>query len=87
METNFINVGFGNVVNINRIIAIVNLESAPIKRVVQEARANGILLDATHGRRTRSVIVFDSKQVVLSAVLPETIKTRIANKESLDDVL
>lgn len=87
MEINFINIGFGNVVNINRIIAIVNPESAPIKRVVQDARANGILLDATHGRRTRSVIVFDSKQVVLSAVLPETIKTRITNKESLDDVL
>ena len=81
MEMKFINIGFGNVVSAHRLISIVAPESAPIKRIVQEARDAGDLIDATYGRRTRSVLVMDSGHVVLSAVQPETIVNRIADKE------
>ena len=81
MEMKFINIGFGNVVSAHRVISIVAPESAPIKRIVQEARDAGDLIDATYGRRTRSVMVMDSGHVVLSAVQPETIVNRIADKE------
>ena len=67
-----INIGFGNMVSANRLIAIVSPESAPIKRIVQEARDKGVLIDATYGRRTRAVLITDSDHVVLSAVQPET---------------
>ena len=63
---NLVNIGFGNLVNAERIIAIVSPESAPVKRIVQEAKANGVLIDATHGRKTMSVIITDSDNVVLS---------------------
>lgn len=63
---NLVNIGFGNLVNADRIISIVSPESAPIKRIVQEAKANGLLIDATHGRKTMSVIITDSDNVVLS---------------------
>lgn len=63
---NLVNIGFGNLVNADRIISIVSPESAPVKRIVQEAKANGLLIDATHGRKTMSVIVTDSDNVVLS---------------------
>ena len=65
-----INIGFGNMVSANRLVAIVSPESAPIKRMVQEARDRGVLIDATYGRRTRAVIVMDSDHVILSAVQP-----------------
>ena len=81
MEMKFINIGFGNVVSAHRLISIVALESAPIKRIVQEAREAGRLIDATYGRRTRSVLIADSDHVILSAVQPETIVGRIAGKE------
>ena len=81
MEMKFINIGFGNVVSAHRVISIVAPESAPIKRIVQEARDAGDLIDATYGRRTRSVLVMDSGHVILSAVQPETIVSRIADKE------
>ena len=81
MEMKFINIGFGNVVSAHRVISIVAPESAPIKRIVQEARDAGDLIDATYGRRTRSVLVMDSGHVVLSAAQPETIVNRIADKE------
>jgi regulator of extracellular matrix RemA (YlzA/DUF370 family) len=81
MEMKFINIGFGNVVSAHRVISIVAPESAPIKRIVQEARDAGDLIDATYGRRTRSVLVMDSGHVILSAVQPETIVNRIADKE------
>ena len=71
-----INIGFGNVVSSDRIVAIVSPESAPIKRLVQEAKDSGRALDATCGRRTRAVIVMDSNHVVLSAVQPETVAGR-----------
>ena len=81
MEMKFINIGFGNVVSAHRLISIVAPESAPIKRIVQEAREAGRLIDATYGRRTRSVLIADSDHVILSAVQPETIVGRIAGKE------
>jgi len=75
-----INVGFGNIVAANRIIAIVSPESAPIKRIIQEARDRGMLIDATYGRRTRAVIVTDSDHIILSAVQPETVAHRLGSK-------
>jgi len=72
-----INVGFGNIVSANRIIAIVSPESAPIKRIIQESREKGMLVDATYGRRTRAVIITDSDHVILSAVQPETVAHRL----------
>jgi regulator of extracellular matrix RemA (YlzA/DUF370 family) len=84
MGIKLINIGFGNIVSANRIIAIVSPESAPIKRIVQDARDRGILIDATYGRRTRAVIVTDSDHVILSAVQPETVAHRLHTKESSD---
>jgi hypothetical protein len=75
-----VSVGFGNIVSAARIIAMVSPESAPIRRVVSEARDRGMLIDATHGRRTRAVIVTDSGYVVLSAVNPETVVSRLDEK-------
>ena len=80
MSIQLINIGFGNIVSANRIIAIVSPESAPIKRIIQEARNKGILIDATCGRRTRAVIVTDSDHVILSAVQPETVAQRLNGK-------
>ena len=72
-----INIGFGNMVSASRIIAIVSPESAPIKRIVQDAMERGTLIDATYGRRTRAVIITDSDHVVLSAIQPETVANRL----------
>ena len=72
-----INVGFGNMVSSDRLVAIVSPESAPIKRMIQDARDRGMLIDATYGRRTRSVVVMDSKHIILSAILPEKLATRL----------
>ncbi|MDW7738729.1 MAG: DUF370 domain-containing protein [Bacillota bacterium] len=82
MAIKLINIGFGNIVSAGRIIAIVSPESAPIKRVISEARDRGMLIDATYGRRTRAVIVIDSGHIILSAVQPETVKHRLQNRES-----
>ena len=73
-----INIGFGNMVSAGRLIAVVSPESAPIKRMVQEARDRGVLIDATYGRRTRAVLIMDSDHVVLSALQPETVAARFA---------
>ncbi|HOQ75833.1 MAG TPA: DUF370 domain-containing protein [Thermoclostridium sp.] len=78
-----INVGFGNIVSASKIVAIVSPESAPIKRIIQEARERGTLIDATYGRRTRAVIVTESDHVVLSALQPETIAHRLSEKDSV----
>ncbi len=78
MEIKLINIGFGNIVAANRIIGIVSPESAPIKRIIQEARERGMLIDATYGRRTRAVIITDSDHIILSAVQPETVANRLA---------
>jgi regulator of extracellular matrix RemA (YlzA/DUF370 family) len=81
-----INIGFGNMVSANRLIAIVSPESAPIKRIIQDAKERGSLIDATYGRRTRAVIIMDSEHVVLSAVQPETVANRLNDKgDSLED--
>ena len=74
-----INIGFGNMVSSSRLVAIVSPESAPIKRLIQEAK--GTLIDATYGRRTRAVIIMDSDHVVLSAVAPETVGSRLSIDE------
>ena len=76
-----INIGFGNMVSASRLIAIVSPESAPIKRIIQDARDKGVLIDATYGRRTRAVIVMDSDHVVWSAVQPETVANRLSYQE------
>ena len=72
-----INIGYGNMVSASRVVAIVSPESAPIKRMIQDARDGGSLIDATYGRRTRAVIIADSGHVILSAIQPETISNRI----------
>ena len=77
MDIKLINIGFGNIVSANRIVAIVSPESAPIKRIIQEARDGERLIDATYGRRTRAVIIMDSDHVILSAVQPETVAHRV----------
>ena len=81
MDIKLINSGFGNIVSANRIIAIVSPESAPIKRIIQEARDAQRLIDATYGRRTRAVVVTDSDHVILSAVQPETVAHRIVDND------
>ena len=80
-----INIGFGNMVSAGRLIAIVSPESAPIKRIVQDARDKGLLIDATYGRRTRAVLITDSDHVILSAVQPETVAYRLDDDEAEDD--
>ncbi len=80
-----INIGYGNMVSANRIITIVSPESAPIKRIIQEARDNGVLIDATYGRRTRAVIIMDSGHVVLSSIQPETVANRFVQTADVPD--
>ena len=77
-----INIGFGNIVSANRVVAIVSPESAPIKRMVQDAKERGTLIDATHGRRTRAVIITDSDHIVLTYLQAETVANRIAEEEA-----
>lgn len=74
-----VNIGFGNMVSANRLIAIISPESAPIKRMIQEAREKGMLIDASCGRRTRAVLMSDSGHVILSAIQSETIANRLKN--------
>ena len=77
MDIKLVNIGFGNIVAANRIISIISPESAPIKRIIQEARDKGMLVDTTYGRRTRAVVVVDSGHIILSAVQPETVANRL----------
>ena len=78
-----INIGFGNMVSAGRLIAIVSPESAPIKRMVQEARDRGVLVDATYGRRTQAVLITDSDHIILSALQPETVASRLGGREEM----
>ena len=80
-----INIGFGNMISQGRLIAIVSPESAPIKRIITEARERGNLVDATYGRRTRAVIIMDSGHVILSAIQPETVAGRVSVKQVGED--
>ena len=82
MAIRLINIGFGNIVSASRIIAIVSPESAPIKRIIQDARERGVLIDATYGRRTRAFVVRDSGHIILSAVQPETVANRLSDRET-----
>ncbi len=75
-EVQFLNIGYGSHVAINKIVAIVHPDSNPIRRLIRQARESGMLVDATYGRRTRAVIIMDGGIVVLSAVLPETLVSR-----------
>lgn len=79
-----INIGFGNMVSSSRLVAVVSPESAPIKRIVQEAKANKNLIDATYGRRCKAVLVMDSDHIILSAISPETIGNRTEEVEQKD---
>ncbi len=76
-----INIGFGNMVSANRLLAIVSPDSAPIKRIVQEARDSGRVIDATYGRKTRAVLITDSDHVILSALQPETVANRLEEED------
>jgi extracellular matrix regulatory protein A len=84
MNIKLINIGFGNIVSASRLIAIISPESAPVKRIIQEARAQGRLIDATYGRKTRAVVIMDSNHIILSAVQPETVSHRFIDKEESD---
>ena len=77
-----INIGFGNMVSADRLVAIVSPESAPIKRIIQEAKEKGTLIDATHGRRTRAVIITDSDHIVLTYLQAETVANRVDEESS-----
>ena len=72
-----INIGFGNMVSASRLVAVVSPDSAPIKRIVSEAKENGTLIDATHGRRTRAVLITDCGQIILTYLQSETVANRI----------
>jgi len=80
-----VNIGFGNMVSANRIISIVSPESAPIKRIIQEAREKGCLIDATQGRRTRAVIITDSDHIILTYLQTETLANRMTEESIIED--
>ncbi|MBQ9991125.1 MAG: DUF370 domain-containing protein [Lachnospiraceae bacterium] len=80
-----IHIGFGNLVNTEKIIAVVSPDSAPVKRMVQKAREEGTAIDATQGRKTKAVLVMENSQLVLSALLPETIGSRILAERTDED--
>jgi len=82
MKLKLVNIGFGNVVSSERMVSVVSPESAPIKRMVQEAQKKGMCIDATYGRRTRAVIFTDSDYIILSSIQPETIANRLSDKET-----
>ena len=79
-----INIGFGNMVSADRVVAVVSPESAPIKRIISDSREKGLLIDATYGRRTRAVIITDCGHIILSAIQPETVAGRLSNKPEKD---
>ena len=79
-----INIGFGNLVSADRLVAVVGPDSAPIKRMVQESRERGMLIDATYGRKTASIFIMDSDHVVLSALQPETVSNRFGGRAADD---
>ncbi|MCL1910673.1 MAG: DUF370 domain-containing protein [Leptospirales bacterium] len=82
MKTTLINIGFGNVVVAERVVAVITPSSASGKRLREDARENNLLIDATHGRKTRAIIIMDSNHVVLSAMQPETLANRLTNNAS-----
>ncbi len=81
MKDKLVNIGFGNIISAGRLIAIIHPESAPVKRLITEARSDGRLIDATYGRKTRAVVIMDSNHIILSAMQPETVSGRFLDKE------
>lgn len=81
----FIHIGFGNIVNRDKLTAVVSPDSAPIKRIVQNAKDNGTAIDATQGRKTKAVLFMENDRIVLSALLPETILNRAQSERENDD--
>ncbi len=79
-----INIGFGSMVSASRVLAVVAPDSAPIKRVIQEARERGMLIDASYGRKTKAVILMDTDHVILSAIGPETVAARWQDKQNVN---
>ena len=79
-----INIGFGSMITDERLLAVLEPDSAPIKRVVQEAKERGMLIDASYGRKTKAVLLMDTDHVILSAVTPETIQARWKDKQNAD---
>lgn len=77
----FLNIGYGNVVSANRVIAIISPDSAPIKRLIQDAREKGALIDASYGRRTQAVLIMDSDHVILSGIPLDSVTGRFAQEE------
>jgi regulator of extracellular matrix RemA (YlzA/DUF370 family) len=82
LGVSLINIGFGNMAAAARVMAIISPESAPVKRMIQDSRDRGELIDATYGRKTRAVLIMDSGQIILSAVQPETISHRLLNRDA-----
>ena len=76
MSVRLTHIGFGNIIAVNRVLSLLSVNQQPVKRYIKEARTKGLLIDATHGRRTRSIIISDSNHVILSAIQPETIAQR-----------
>ena len=85
MKSMLLNVGFGNMVAVGRLIAIASPDSSPIKRIIQDARDRNAVIDATHGRRTRAVVVMDSGHIVLCALQTETLANRL-NANSIEEL-
>lgn len=79
-----INIGYGNVVNTDKIVSVISPESAPIKRMIQTAKDQGFAVDATQGRRTKSVIITDSNYIILSALVPDTIAGRFSDCANIE---
>jgi len=86
MSINLVNIGFGNIVLESRIVAVLSPESAPLKRLIQESREKGFLIDATFGRKTRALIITDSQHVILSAIQSETIANRMTSKGQIKEI-
>ncbi|MDD6763747.1 MAG: DUF370 domain-containing protein [Clostridiales bacterium] len=80
-----INIGFGNMVSANRVISVISPDSAPIKRLIREAEDRGILVNATYGRKTRSVVVMDSGHIILSAIIPDKLAQRLDGEYELSE--
>ena len=80
-----LNIGFGNMVSTERLIAIVSPDSAPIKRMIQEGRDRGMLIDATYGRKTRSEVIMDSDHIILSAIQPDTVAARLNGRDVTEE--
>lgn len=84
--TNLVNIGFGNIVNFNKVISVINPDSAPAKRMIQSAKENDRIIDATQGRKTKALIIVESGQVILSALQPETLAGRARGESNRKDV-